>query len=122
MIKQVVLSLLVASTMTISPYVIDAAAQTRTKGEELERRQNQRIDDWATREKQQVREHAESRANNWGVGREKQVQDREREIDRQAAERKKEYAEARDRLPREKMNEPYVEKNPQTTSRGDRRQ
>lgn len=121
MMKKAVLSLLVASTMAIGPYVTDVAAQTRTKGQELERRQNQRIDNWANKQKQKVREDAENRADSRGVGREKQIQNREGEIDRQAAQKKKEYAEARNQLPEEKMNEPYVEKKQQKPSRETRR-
>ena len=81
-----------------------------TKGEELERRQNQRTDDWANKQKQKAREDSENKAGNVGVGREKQVQDKERQIDKQAAQRKKDDAEARNNLPKDKMNEPYTAK------------
>lgn len=112
MIKQVLFSLLMVSAVGIGLEVTDVSAQSRTKGQELEQRQNKRTDDWATKQKQQAREDAENRATNTGVGREKRVQDREREIDRQATQRKKDDAEARNRLPKEKMNEPYKEKKP----------
>lgn len=110
MVKHLLFSLLLVSAVPIGLEVTDATAQPRTKGQELERRQNQRTDEWAAKQKQQSRQQAENQANNLGVGREKRVQDREREIDRQAAQRRKDDAEARSRLPKEKMNELYKEK------------
>lgn len=112
MMGHLMLSLFVALAVMIGLPVIEAKAGT--KGQELERRQNQRTDDWAAKQKQQAREQAENQAGNTGIGREKRLQDREREIDRQAAQRKKDDAEARSRLPKEKMNEPYTEKKPET--------
>lgn len=108
MIKHLVLAVSMASMLMVGFQATNVTAAT--KGEELERRQNQRTDDWANKQKQKAREDAENKAGNVGVGREKQIQNKEREIDKQAAQRKKDDAEARSRLPKDKMNEPYKEK------------
>jgi hypothetical protein len=107
------LSVFMISTAMVGLQATDAVAQSRTKGQELEQRQNKRTDDWAAKQKQQVREEAESRANTRGVGQEKRIQDREREIDKQAAQRRKDDTEARSRLPKEKLDEPFKEKKPE---------
>lgn len=112
MIKHLLLAIVMISMVVVGFQVTSAAAAT--KGEELERRQNQRTDEWAGKQKQKAREDAESKADSTGVGREKKLQDKERQIDKQAVQRKKDDAEARSRLPKEKMNEPYTEKKTDT--------
>lgn len=123
MIKRLLLSTLMVSTVAIAIgfQITDATAQSRTQGQELERRQNSRTDSWAAQQKQQAREQAESRATNRGVGQEKQIQNRERAIDRQAAQRRQDDAAARSRLPKEKMDKPYVEKKPQSNQKPNKR-
>lgn len=112
MIKHLVLAVSMASMLMVGFQATNVTAAT--KGEELERRQNQRTDEWAGKQKQKAREDAESKADSTGVGREKKLQDKERQIDKQAVQRKKDDAEARSRLPKEKMNEPYTEKKTDT--------
>ncbi len=111
--RHIVLSMLVAGAVGLGIQVADVSAQPRTQGQELERRQNQRVDDWASSQKQRAREDAEKKAGTTGVGRERQIQNREREIDRQAAQKKQEYSESRKNLPKEKMDRPYNDRSSQ---------
>jgi hypothetical protein len=118
MIKHLVLAVSMASMLMVGFQATNVTAAT--KGEELERRQNQRTDDWAKKQKQKAREDAENK-DGVGVGREKKVQDKERQIDKQAAQRKKDDAEARNDLPKDKMNEPYTKKKTDSKSQNKKR-
>nr|MBP7528919.1 hypothetical protein [Syntrophorhabdaceae bacterium] len=73
MIKHLVLAVSMASMLMVGFQATNVTAAT--KGEELERRQNQRTDEWAGKQKQKAREDAESKADSTGVGREKKLQD-----------------------------------------------
>ncbi len=118
MIKYLLLAIVMVSMVMGGFQATTAAAAT--KGEELERRQNQRTDEWANKQKQKAREDTERDAKDLGVGREKKLQDKERHIDKQATQRKKDDAEARKSLPKEKMNEPYTEKKTDTKKKTNR--
>jgi len=97
---------LLATAAAAILFLVPAAALAETKGEALERKTNEKIDADAAKKKQEAREKAETNATNTGFGRERQIQEKEAKIDAEAAQKKKDYAEARKKLDQDKLKEP----------------